>query len=78
MPATLRIEICNDSVWAGAGRVVNGYIADVPVQWCDDADESENVYEEIEDAIANGDDSVRVSTSDGTLNLSWILTPLAS
>ena len=61
---TQTIQIFVDGIFATAGRLVGGSIVDCAGQFCDDSDESENVYEEIEDAIAYGNVSVRIELSD--------------
>lgn len=53
------IEIYVDSVWAGSGTLLGSkndghQIVDCGAQFCDDSDESEAVYESIEDAIDCG------------------------
>jgi hypothetical protein len=52
------INIYRNHVWAGAGRLDNGTIVDCPAVLGSDQDESDEVYEMIEDAIADGDDEV--------------------
>lgn len=57
------IEIYVNSVWAGSGKllgdVANGVeIKDCGAQFCDDNDESIGVYDDIQDAIDNGDDHI--------------------
>lgn len=69
---TQAIQISVDGIFAGAGRLVGGIIEDCGAQFCSDSDESENVYELIEGAIADGLASVRVDLSDDRLiRVSW-------
>ena len=58
------ISISVDNVWAGSGKLTNGIIEDCGAQFCDDNDESLNVYDLIEEAIAEGKDSLKVELSD--------------
>jgi len=58
------ISISIDGIWAGSGKLTDGVISDCGAQFCDDSDESENVYEMIEEAIAGGKDSLKVELSD--------------
>lgn len=53
------ISIYRDNVWAGLGQLINGRIADCPAVLGPDQDASEETYEEIEDAIEDGETSVR-------------------
>lgn len=52
------ISIAVDGVWAGSGNLREGIIENCGAQFCDDADESENVYVRIEAAIELGKDSI--------------------
>lgn len=69
------ISISVDHVWAGSGRLVDGMIVDCGAQFCADPDESENVYELIEEAIENGNSSLKVELSDRdrAVLLTWTL-----
>jgi len=69
------ISISMDQVWAGSGKLIDGRIEDCGAQFCDDTDESELVYELIEEAIEAGKDSVKVAFDDGvTRVIAWTLT----
>ena len=69
------ISISMDQVWAGIGELINGRIEDCGAQFCDDTDESESVYELIEEAIEAGKDSVTVTFDDNvTRVIAWTLT----
>ena len=68
------ISISMDQVWAGSGKLINGRIEDCGAQFCDDSDESESVYEIIEEAIEAGKSSVKVAFDDGvTRVIAWSL-----
>ena len=69
------ISIAMDGVWAGSGKLVDGIIEDCGAQFCDDQDESENVYELIEEAIAEGKDSLKVELSkrDDAVEITWTI-----
>jgi hypothetical protein len=58
------ISISVDNVWAGSGKLTDGVITDCSAQFCDDNDESLSVYEMIEEAIEEGEDSLKVELSD--------------
>ena len=58
------ICISQDNVWAGSGKLTEGIISDCGAQFGADQDESENVYERIEEAIEEGKDSLKVELSD--------------
>lgn len=58
------ISISQDNVWAGSGKLTDGVISDCGAQFGADQDESENVYEMIEEAIEEGKDSIKVELSD--------------
>ena len=68
------ISISMDGVWAGSGKLVDGQIKDCSAQFCDDNDESLEVYELIEDAIESGKDSIKVEFSDDTTRrIDWTI-----
>ena len=71
------IEIQVDGVWAGSGKMDGGYIRDCSAQFCVDADESEEVYEMIEDAITEGRERVKVELSgqDKPVVITWAIIP---
>ena len=46
------ISISMDGVWAGSGKLVEGKIRECGAQFCDDQDETEVIYEMIEERIA--------------------------
>ena len=76
-----RISIFQDQVWAGSGKLIDGIISDCGAQFCDDQDESENVYEMIEEAIEEGRDSLKVELSDRdeAVEITWsIVEPTVS
>lgn len=71
------IIIYCDGVFSGSGKLVDGcHIEDCAARFCDDEDESLEVYEIIEDAVASGESSVQVSFSDSDTihEFSWLLT----
>lgn len=67
------ITILVDGVVAGYGRLVDGHIADCGAVFANDQDESENVYELIEEAIGEGKDSLKVELSnlDSAVRITW-------
>ena len=67
------ISISVDGIWAGSGKLTDGVISDCGAQFGADQDESENVYEMIEEAIMEGKDSIRVELSDrdDAVELTW-------
>lgn len=67
------ISISMDGVWAGSGYLHNGTIEDCGAQFCDDNDESLELYEMIEEAIAAGRDhvDVEISDDDATHRITW-------
>ena len=68
------IEISIDGVWAGSGKLVDGRIEDCGAQFCDDNDESLDVYEAIEEAIQEGKSSVKIEFSDETTRtIAWTI-----
>ena len=71
------ISISQDNVWAGSGKLTDGIISDCGAQFGADQDESENVYELIEEAIEEGKDSIRVELADipNAVLISWTITP---
>ena len=72
----MTISISVNGAWAGSGKLVNGRITDCGAQFCEDADESEEVYGLIEAAIDECRDSLSVDTDDGQLSITWsIVTP---
>lgn len=75
MPNETMISISMDGVWAGSGRFVDGQVVDCGAQFCDDNDESLEVYDMIDEAIENGQSEVRVqfSGSDETHVITWSL-----
>ena len=70
------ISISMDQILAGSGKLINGRLEDCGAQFCDNNDESIAVYDMIEDAIANGKNSVKVqfSDSDDVRVITWSLT----
>ena len=71
---TQQISISMDQAWTGSGRLVNGKIVDCGAQFCDDTDESEAVYELIEDAITEGKDEIKIEIEGRDHIVSWSLT----
>lgn len=67
------ISISQDHVWAGSGKLRDGVIEDCGAQFGADHDESQNVYELIEEAIAAGKDSIKVELSDrdDAVTITW-------
>ena len=67
------ISISQDNVWAGSGKLIDGTISDCGAQFGADQDESENVYELIEEAIAEGKDSFKIELSDrdDAVTITW-------
>ena len=70
----ISISISMDQVWEGSGRLVDGRIVDCGAQFCDDTDESEAVYELIEDAITEGKDEIKIEIEGRDHIVSWSLT----
>ena len=70
------ISISQDNVWAGSGKLTDGVISDCGAQFGADQDESENVYELIEEGIEEGKDSIKVELSDrdDAVIISWTIT----
>ena len=65
-----------DGIWSGSGQLRDGIIENCGAQFCDDNDESLEIYEMIEEAIAAGKSSLKVEMSDDTTRtLTWIITP---
>ena len=76
----LPISITVNNVWAGDGKLrtwsdESVEIVDCSAQFCDDSDESENVYELIQEAIDEGKDSLKVELSDkdSTVLITWTI-----
>jgi hypothetical protein len=69
------ISISVDNVWAGSGKLIDGIISDCGAQFGADQDESENVYELIEEAIEEGKDSLKVDLSDrdDAVAITWLI-----
>jgi len=70
------ISIFMDGVFSGSGRLEgskeDGYsIKDCGAQFCDDADESEDVYGDIEEAINLGEKSVTVKLDGVKRSITW-------
>ena len=69
---TTTISIYQDDVWVGSGRLIAGTISDCGAMFGAVQDESDNVYELIEEAIEGGDDGIDVDLSDGrTVAITW-------
>lgn len=67
---TTRISISVDGVWSGSGRVVDdSRIVDCGAVFAGGQDESDDVYEAIEEAISEGRDSQRIEHADGTTHV---------
>lgn len=58
------ISLAVDGIWAGSGKLIGGVIRDCGAVFAGDQSESENVYELIEEAIADGKQSLKVELSD--------------
>jgi len=74
------ISISVDNVWAGSGKVrtwsdESVEIFDCGVMFVDDQDETENVYELIQEAIEEGKDSLKVELSDrdSAVLIAWMI-----
>lgn len=67
------ISIIQDNVLACSGKLRDGVIYDCGAQFGADQDESENVYELIEEAIAAGKDEITVEFSDcdDAVTITW-------
>jgi hypothetical protein len=74
--AASQISISVDGIWAGSGKLDGGQIVDCGAQFCRDADESEDIYEMIENAISGGRESVSVKHSDDDYvhHITWSIT----
>lgn len=71
---TQQISISMDGIWAGSGQLRDGIIENCCAQFCDNNDASLLVYDLIEDAIANGHDSLKVEINGESKVISWSLT----
>lgn len=67
------ISINCDGSWAGSGKLRDGVIEDCSAQFCDDADESLAVYDEIEAAIAAGKSRIKVELDGETKVIDWAI-----
>jgi len=67
------ISISVDGVWAGSGKLIDGKIVDCGSQFSADHDESESVYELIEDAIEHGHQwaDADLSDQDNLVHVTW-------
>lgn len=67
------ISISVDGVWAGRGKLIDGKIVDCGAQFSADHDESESVYELIEDAIEHGHQwaDADLSDQDNLVHVTW-------
>jgi hypothetical protein len=72
------IEIYVDQVWAGSGKLVRRNdecrIEDCGAQFCDDNDESLEVYDSIEEAIEAGKKSITVELEGESKKITWTVT----
>jgi hypothetical protein len=71
------ITISMDGTWAGDGKLRDGVIEDCSAQFCDDADESLAVYDEIEAAIDGLTGRVRLTIDGETKLIEWTITEAA-
>jgi hypothetical protein len=71
------ITISMDGTWAGDGKLRDGVIEDCSAQFCDDADESLAVYDEIEAAIGGPTGRVRLTIDGETKLIEWTITEAA-
>jgi hypothetical protein len=73
------ITISMNGTWAGDGKLCpcSGRIEDCSAQFCDDADESLNVYDAIEEAIAFGDSRIKIDIDGETKLIEWTITEAA-
>ena len=62
------ITISLNGTWAGIGTLTDGIVTDCAAQFCDDNDRSLAVYDEIEEAIESGKQSITVA---GIGTVSW-------
>ena len=67
------ISISQNNVWAGSGKLSDGIISDCGAKFGANQDESEQVYEMIEDAIEEGKDSLNVEliNPSETVTITW-------
>lgn len=73
MTKTQQISISLDGKWVGSGTLRDGVIVDCGAQFCDDNDESLEIYEMIEAAITKKRSSVHVRATDGLHVVTWVL-----
>ena len=71
------ITISMGGTWAGDGKLRDGRIEDCSAQFCDDADESLAVYDEIEAAIDGPTGRVRLTIDGETKLIEWTITEAA-
>jgi len=57
---TQMISISRDGIWAGSGRIAGESIVDCPAILGETQEDSDNTYEQIMDAIENGETSIDV------------------
>jgi hypothetical protein len=75
MTTTTKISIYQDGIFAGCGDYANETIQNCAAQFCDDNDESMDVYEAIEEAINLGGSKVKIEFADGSKHTyTWDLT----
>lgn len=73
------ITISLDRVWAGSGKLIDGIISDCGAQLGADQDESEVVYEMIEEAIEDGKDSMTIEIEGKDTLVTWnIIEPMVA
>lgn len=73
-PITREIAIYMDDVWAGTGQITaDGVIENCSAQFCDDNDESIEVYDKIEEAIRTGEKRLTVTLDGEEHKLEWTI-----
>ena len=78
-PRRRHITIFVDNVEAGSGFVRidqdgGHHVEDCGAQFCEDTDESDAVYELIDEALTSGKSSIKATLDSGdTLSISWML-----
>lgn len=68
-----QIEIYVDGTWAGSGRHVDGQIVDCSAQFSDDSDESDEVYDMLDDVIRDGHKKLVAELVGKTITVTWTL-----
>jgi len=66
MTTATKISIYQDGIFAGCGDYANETIQNCAAQFCDDNDESMDVYAAIEQAINLGESKLKIEFADGS------------